>query len=27
MTAIVDDISGKITQYRAGVKVSFGLER
>ena len=27
MTATVDDNSGKITQYRAGVKVSFGLER
>jgi dodecin len=25
-TAIVDDNTGKITQYRAGVKVSFGIE-
>ena len=27
MTATVDDSTGKIIQYRAGVKVSFGLER
>ena len=27
MTATVDDNTGKITQYRANVKVSFGLER
>jgi dodecin len=27
MTATVDDSTGKITQFRAGVKISFGLER
>jgi flavin-binding protein dodecin len=27
MTATVDDSTGKITQFRAGIKVSFGLER
>ncbi len=27
MTATVDDNTGKIKQYRANVKVSFGLER
>jgi dodecin len=26
MTAIVDDNTGKITHYRAGVKISFGIE-
>ena len=26
MTATVDTNTGKITQYRAGVKVSFGIE-
>jgi dodecin len=26
MTAIVDESTGKITQYRTGVKVSFGVE-
>ena len=27
MTATVDDNTGKILQYRADVKISFGLER
>jgi flavin-binding protein dodecin len=27
MSAIVDDNTGKITHYRAGVKISFGIER
>ena len=27
MTATVDDSTGKITHFRAGVKISFGLER
>lgn len=26
MTATVDESTGKITQYRAGVKVAFGVE-
>ena len=26
MTAIVDENTGKITQYRTGVKISFGVE-
>jgi dodecin len=26
MTATVDDNTGKITQFRAGVKISFGIE-
>jgi dodecin len=27
MTGTVDDSTGKITHFRAGVKISFGLER